>query len=133
MPLELKILQRNAYLEVLVSGKFDRQDAANAFPEVLTTCRLTGLSKVIIDFRAVQGTAGTIEKIVYVLEIEKHYLKYLSSGGQALQIAYVGKAPLITAYQPESAVAESSGLPFRLFHDMNEALAWLELDTAQEP
>jgi len=51
MALDVKIIQHDAFLEVVVTGTYNMRDAIDRFPYVLSTCRLTGLSKVLIDFR----------------------------------------------------------------------------------
>lgn len=125
MSLDVKTNQYEEYLEVIVTGQYDMQDAIDKFPQVLDTCRLSGLSKVIIDFRELQGLPAATEKVIYAFGVEKHYVEHLSSGGQALQVAYVGKAPFVSTYEPGVEIAQSSGLPFRLFENINEAFEWL--------
>ena len=65
MSLNIKIIQHDFFLEVVVTGTYDMQDAINRFPSVLSICRLTGLSKVLIDFRNLSGIPEATEKIIY--------------------------------------------------------------------
>jgi hypothetical protein len=128
MALEIETIQHNDYLEVVVSGPYDFNDAVNKFPYVLDLCRITGLKKVLIDFRKISNEGGGTEKTLYALSVEDFYQKYLNSGGHELQFAYVG--PSISSYEPGMEIAQQSELPFKLFDKRNEALEWLNVKTS---
>ena len=128
MALDVKIVQHDEYLEVLVSGAYGMQDAIDRFPHVLSACRLTGASKVLIDFRELTGIPAATEKVLYAFGVRDHYEKYISTGGQPLRVAYVGKAPLVSTYEPGLQVAQDGKLPFDLFVDISEAYEWLGVD-----
>jgi hypothetical protein len=49
MALDVTFVPHDAFLEVLVTGTYDMQDAIESFPLVLAACRQTGLCKVLID------------------------------------------------------------------------------------
>ena len=125
MALNIKIIQHDAFIEVVVSGAYDMQDAIDRFPYVLSTCRLAGLSKVLIDFRNVTGIPAATEKIIYTFGIQDHYSNYIATGGQALMVAYVGSAPHVSTYEPGLKIAKDSNMPFDLFTDIAEAYKWL--------
>ena len=125
MALNVKIIQHEEFLEVVVTGTYNMQDAAEGFPHVLSTCRQAGLSKILIDFRNLTGTLAATEKVIYTFGIQDHYKNYISTGGQELMIAYVGNAQQVSTYEPEQKIARDNNMPFDLFSDIEEAYEWL--------
>jgi hypothetical protein len=90
------------------------------------TCRLTDLSKVLIDYRKLHGEIFAIQKIIYAQTTIDQYKKHLASGGKKLQIAYAGKAPQVSTYKPGLEFAESEGIKEVIVtDDINEAFEWL--------
>ncbi len=127
MALDVKIIQHDAFLEVVVTGTYDMQDAINRFPHVLSTCRLTGLSKALIDFRDLAGIPAATEKIIYAFGIQDHYDEHISTGGQDLMVAYVGSAPHVSTWEPGLQIAQDSNMPFDLFTNIKKAYEWLSV------
>ncbi len=125
MAVKADIIQRETFLEVIVSGTYDMQDAIREFGLLLSTCRLTGLSKVLIDFRALQGSPAATEKIIYAYGVVERYRDHLASGGNALDVAYLDNPSRAGDYEPGLDVAREAGVPFRLFKDADEARRFL--------
>ncbi len=100
---------------------------------MLVACRDAKVAKVLIDFRKLGGDVHATEKIVYAWKIEEHYRNHLSTGGQNLQIAYVGQSPLVSTYEPGVEIVESMGLPFALFEDSRKAIEWLGVKADVSP
>jgi len=128
MALQVNLIQKPDYLYVEVSGVYEMQDAIYKFPLVISTCRLLGLDKALIDFRQLEGNIAATEKIIYAEGILDHYKLHLSSGGRPLRIAFVGKAPQVSTYEPGIDIANSEGIPFTLTTDLEESLSWLEAE-----
>ena len=129
MSLDIELIKHDQYMEVLVSGIFDVQEAIDKFPAVLSLCRSLQLSKVLVDYRNVKGIPAATEKILYTLKIQNHYEQYISSGGRLLKIAYVGKSPSVSTYEPGMKIVKDNNLPFDLFTDINEAYKWLNVNS----
>ena len=129
MTININIIHNNDYLEFFVTGTYDLIEAINRFPLVLDVCRLTGLTKVLIDFTELQGEGSGTEKCLYAFGIEDHYIKYINSGGHKLQVAYVGSSN--PKYDPGAAIAKSSHLPFKLFDERFKAFEWLQVEKKQ--
>ena len=127
MALDMKVIQHNKYLEIIISGIFDLNDAVDKFPKLLAACRSTGLQNILIDFRAIEGEPKATEKVLYTLGIQNHYQKYISSGGEPLKLAFVGKAPFVSDYEPGEMVAQNENLPFNLYTNIDEAFKWLNV------
>ena len=87
MSLEVEIIQHKAYVDVLVGGEFDLQETIDRFPLVLSACQLSGASKVLIDFRRLNGDIYAIHKMIYAQKIIDQVKNYARTGGKALQLA----------------------------------------------
>jgi hypothetical protein len=125
--LEVRIVQQESHLDVLVWGQYSMEEAIDRFPGVILTCRLTGVDKVLIDYTRLKGDMAAIQKVIYAMEIIDLYEKHLSSRGRPLQIAWVGAPDKVSSYEPGAELAERQGYPFRLFRDTAEAMEWLGL------
>ncbi|MCK5077066.1 MAG: hypothetical protein KAR38_11855 [Calditrichia bacterium] len=125
MALDINIIQHNDYLEIVVTGSYDMNDTIDKFSHVLDICRHTGLAKVLIDFRELQGQGSGTEKSLYAFGIEDLYLKYLNSGGHELKVAYVSL--VVSSYEPGVEIAKETELPFKLFDKQKDAFEWLNV------
>jgi hypothetical protein len=125
MALDVTMTPHDAFLEVVVTGTYDMQDAVDRFLHTLSACRLPGLCKVLIDFRDLTGLPAATERIMYAYEIQDQYYQHLSTGGQELMVAYVGIEPHVGGWDPGLEVAQESDMPFDTFTDIEEAYEWL--------
>jgi len=125
MPLEVETIQHKEYVEAIVSGEYDMQEAVNKFPIVLSACQIAGLSKVLIDFRKLHGDIYAVQKIMYTQQVIDQIKDYFASGGKDLQFAYVGKAPQVSTYEPGLEIVEREGIQGIVTDDIDEALKWL--------
>ena len=123
MVVDVKKIQHSDYLEFVVTGSYDLNEAIDKFLNVLEACGQTGLDKVLIDYRGLQREDSATIKGLYSYGIETHYKNYLESGGHEIQFAYVG--PIVMAWEPGMDVADQSKLPFKLFDNLNDAFEWL--------
>ena len=133
MALNGEFVQHTEYLEIIVTGMYDMEEAIDKFPLVLAACRDAKIAKALIDFRKLGGDVYATEKVMYAWKIEEHYRNHLSTGGQNLQIAYVGQSPLVSTYEPGVEIIESKGLPFALFEDSRKAIEWLGVKADVSP
>ena len=125
MAINLRMEPRGDYLEVCVTGHYETKDALDEFQRVLDACKLSSLSKVLIDFRGMPESSMATDRILYAFGVEGRYLRHLESGGGALRIAYVGSS--LSTYQPGRDLAVRTGLPFQLFDELQAALDWLSV------
>jgi len=125
MSLEVEIIQHKEYVEAIVSGEYDTKEAVNKFPLVLSACQIAGLSKVLIDFRKLHGDIYAVQKIMFAQQAIDQIRNYFASEGKDLQIAYVGKAPQVSTYEPGLEMAEREGMQAIVIEDINEAFEWL--------
>ncbi|NOR10625.1 MAG: hypothetical protein GQ541_03955, partial [Desulfovibrionaceae bacterium] len=67
MGIDIDTIQHNHYLEVVVASSYDFQETIDKFPHVLDICRITGLKKVLIDYKEIQNQGCATEKSLYAL------------------------------------------------------------------
>jgi len=125
MSFKVAIIRHKEYVEAIVSGEYDMQEAVDKFTLVLGACQITGLSKVVIDFRKLHGDIYAVQKIMYTQQVIDKIKNYFASGGKDLQIAYVGKAPQVSTYEPGLEMAEREEIQAIVTDDINEAVEWL--------
>jgi hypothetical protein len=125
MSLEVEIIQHKEYVEAIVSGEYDMQEAVEKFPIVLSSCQIAGLSKVLIDFRKLHGNIYAVQKIMYTHQVIGQVKDCFESRGKDLQFAFVGKAPQVSTYEPGLEIVEREGIQGIVTDDINEAFEWL--------
>jgi hypothetical protein len=125
MGMNVQLVQHNEYLAILVSGTYTTDEAVARFANVLAACELTGLGKVLIDFRQMAGALAATEKIIYGFQISDQYREYSARTNQVIKLAYLGSPPAVSTYEPGLEVAVQSALPVALFTDESKAYEWL--------
>ena len=73
MAVEIEIIEHEAFLEVLVTGVYDLEEAADRTSVILLACRTSGKSKVFIDSTGLIPTTSAVEKVLYVSYLREHY------------------------------------------------------------
>lgn len=130
MSLEVEVIQHEEYVEAIVSGEFDLQDAVDKFPIIIITCKISGLSKVLIDYRKVQGDIFALQKIICSFEAIEQIKVYFASKSRNMQFAYLGKTPQVNSYKPGLELAGKAGIKAIVTVDINEAYEWLGVKAA---
>jgi len=125
MSLELEVIQHKEYVEAIVSGEFDLQDAVDKFQNIIITCKIAGLSKVLIDYRELEGDILALQKIICSFQVIEQIKLYFESESRNIQFAYLGKAPQVSSYKPGLEIAKMEGIQAIVTVDINEAYEWL--------
>ena len=125
MSLEVDIIHHKDYVEAIVSGEYDMQEAIDKFLLIISACQVTGLTKVLIDFRKLHGKIYAVQKIIYTQQVIDKIKNYFASRDKDLQFAYVGKAPQVSTYEPGLEIVEREKMQGILTDYINEAFEWL--------
>ncbi len=128
MGFDVNLVQHDGYLEVIVTGSYDVQEAIDRFPHILSTCRLTGQCNVLMDGRDLESGPRATEKILYAFGIQGHYESYVASGGPPLKLAYLAAPAVVTHWEPALETAQDGNVPVGLFATKDEACEWLGVD-----
>ncbi|MFC1563570.1 hypothetical protein ACFL6G_01480 [candidate division KSB1 bacterium] len=126
MALEVNFIPNTDYLLVNVSGIYDMPGTVDEFALVISTCRKKNHNKVLIDYRQLDGDIAATEKMIYTMKIIDLLKTHYKSGGQQLFIAFLGKIPQISTFEPGADLADQEGWPYILTKDIDEALSWLK-------
>ena len=121
--INVRVEQEATHLEFIVTGTYDLSKAVEKFPLVIMACRQTGLSKALVDYRPLAGEILVTEELLYAYRAGGFYNQHLSSGGQPLKIAFVGKERL--PYKGGEAVGKTYGAEILATSDYQEAVDWL--------
>ena len=125
MSAEQVMIQHKEYIEVLASGVFNLEDAIDYMPSVMHACRLKDLSRILIDYRKLEGNIPAIEKIIFAQETIETYKYHLASRGKELKFAFAGNAPQVSSHKPGLEIAKREGIHAIVTDDINEAFNWL--------
>ena len=121
--LNVGVEQKPDHLVFTVTGTYDINEAIERFPMVLTACRQTGLSRVLIDYRDLDREAWATQDILYAQGVGDFYKQHLSTGGEPIRIAFIGREP--KAWEDGEAIGKEYGLDTLTTTDYNEGLNWL--------
>ena len=116
------------HLLVVVTGEYDLAEAIGSMVLILDSCKITGLTRVLVDYRRMGSASQATEKVIYAMDVGQQYSQYLKSGGHALKIAYLGAASAVGFYKPGLEIARQQNLPIELFTSEKAAYRWLEID-----
>ena len=123
MALKMQCRVEGDCLHVSVSGEYSLGDATATLDEAIDITVASGVSKMLVDYRQMQGRASVLDDYEYAMHFVRQVNgKRISKGLSTLYSAYVGNSS-----QPEFAenVAVNRGMVALATHDMHEALAWL--------
>ena len=121
--LKVEVVQHAEFIEFSVTGTYDLESAIAKFPLVITACRQTGKSKVLINHRDLVGEIMLTQELIYAHRIGEFYQNHLATGGQPLKIAFVGHETLSEAVT--KAIGQTYGLDGIVTSDYQEAIKWL--------
>jgi hypothetical protein len=95
-------------------------DVHALFSRMADTARAAGVSKILVDARAITGPLGTVQQFNYVVVIVEHFRA-------AFKIAFVLNPSLRDPQHFGETAAVNRGVNTRTFEDMEAAYAWLEV------
>ncbi len=119
----IKIVQKNDFLEFIVTGRFELENALSKFHLVIDVCNLTDVRKVLIDYRKLHEVADGIERTFYAFGIENRYKSHIREGGEKIKFAFVGDN--IDVEDPGGQLAELTNFPGKIFDNYNSAVKWI--------
>ena len=116
---------KDGYLHCVVTGDYDLREMIKDFAHIIVSCRRTGQTRVLYDFRQRKGSGSAVERILYAEESLILYIKHLNLSGVALRIAYLGGTDTITNYTPAIDIAKQQNFDAIFTSDLEQALAYL--------
>jgi hypothetical protein len=117
--------QHATYLGVTASGSFDVDMAVKCFDDTLNICRASGTHRVLFNIERLVDYDSAVQRVLFAVQCQQHYQRYLSYGGQALRIAFLDCADKVTSFMPGLELARQNNAPVDHFTDVIAARAWL--------
>lgn len=126
-PLIADIIRYEDHLHVPVVGTFELDAATRILERIIEACRLSGITRVVLDTRGMKGSISATERVLFGLAIAEPYRQYLDSGSQPIQIAIFSTSRRLSPYHPLSESLSNQGLPTRAFVNPAEVTEWLSI------
>lgn len=133
MSMNLDIAREEDILRVRVTGEFKLADANDCLVTVFEAIAQHKLAKVLVDCRQLMGEPTTLERFFHAT-FAVHEMDRFSTAGvyRGTRFAYVGHEPLIDRRRFGETVVTNRGLIVKVSLSEQEALQWLEMETAED-
>ena len=133
MKLILRIGADEGLLYATYSGDFALAEAERTFLQVLEALEQHKVQKVLVDGRAINGEPKTLERFFYGEFVADEVTKLCNQVMcQMPQFAYVLVEPVLDPQRLGETVAVNRRMFVKAFDNLNDALAWLEIDSGHE-
>jgi hypothetical protein len=134
MSIQLEILPEPGLLKVIATGKFSLKEAERTFLEILEAILLHKSGKALVDGRTLAGKPATIERFLYGKFAANSVAMYKARGlSPFTAFAYVLKIPVLDPRRFGETVAVNRGMRVKVFDNVEDAFAWLDLAPATKP
>ena len=128
MGLLYKIEPQPGYLLMTCEGYFEPSLIDQFTNQIIEACKKHRPSNFLIDNRQVEGEMSTMDRYNLSMVSAKKYLDEKLTGRiPSCRFAFVGNHPLVDPKRFGETVAVNRGLNVKVFTDIKEALAWLEV------
>jgi hypothetical protein len=133
MALNFKVEPQTTYLLMTYEGRYEPSLADQITSQVIEACVKNQLPKVLVDIRKVEGQMSTMDRYNLATLAAKKYLDEKLAGKiQSTRFAWVENHPMVDPKKFGETVATNRGLNIKVFTEVKEALAWLEVEPAGE-
>lgn len=101
--------------------------------QIIEACKKHQPSNLLVDFRKVEGQMSTMDRYNLSSVASKKYLdEKLTGKVSSCRFAFLGNHPLVDPKKFGETVAVNRGLNVKVFTEIKEALAWLEVKPTEE-
>ncbi len=113
------------HLAVIVSGTFELDTAVAVLEETLEVSRAGDFRRVLTDMTALNGFESAVLRVLFALQGQERYQRYLAEGGEPLRIAFLGGKNAFSSFMPALQLVRLNRGPVEIFTDRAKAMAWL--------
>lgn len=129
MELAIEVQSAQSYLYIRVLGTYEIERAKALFIDALKAADNSGQSRILIDYREMQGTASTIDNYDYSDFVASYLLeRQLDEERPQLRLAYVGSGINFDPSRFAETVAVNRGVEVLNTDNMEAAIEWLQGD-----
>jgi hypothetical protein len=131
MGMDVDIQQEEGFLNVRVTGRFSLEEANNGLIRMFEAVARHGTTRVLVDCRELQGSITTMENFDHASFGAEMIDEFSQRGvSKATRFAYVTVGAFSDPDKFAENVAVNRGLDVRTFDNIDDALRWLEIDSA---
>ena len=130
--MDLALRNSRDYLTAIFSGEFTLDEAERTFLELVEAVERYQASNVLVDGRTVSGEPSTMDRFAYG-DFVSSAVAGLRVGpqGRPPRFSYVLEEPVLDPHRLGETVAVNRGMNVRVFDNINDALAWLGVASAE--
>lgn len=124
-----RIIVRERYLYVIITGRFDLGEAKRSFLQIMEAVNRNAAIKVLIDGRELSGEPTVIERYLYG-EFAAHIATWAEDKvrpERRPQFSYALVHPTLDPKRLGETVAANRGMKVGAFDNLPEAATWLGL------
>ncbi len=134
MGMIVEISAESGFLRVVATGQFSLKEAKRTFLEVIDAVARNKCEKVLFDGRELKGEPETIERFYYGEFAAQAVARYTKRGvSRVPQFAYVLEEPVLDPRRFGETVAANRGMFVKAFDNLEDALGWLGIASANNP
>ena len=133
MSMMLKMSAESGYLHVGAAGTFSLAEAKRTFIEMLEAVARNKVGKVLFDGRGLAGSPKFMERFYYGKFVAETVAQFGARGvSPATEFAYVLEVPMRDLGRFGENVARNRGMRVMTFDNLNDALGWLSIVSANK-
>jgi hypothetical protein len=125
-PLSTEIILEEGFIRIIAIGHYSLQNANNLFKLSIDSAMLHGKRNVLVDVTKVEGNIPFFDRFQFAEFLANYKAEHALT--EVDRIAVVGEEPIVHSNRFGETVAVNRGVNLRVFTDMGEALAWLNLN-----
>ena len=131
MSMKLEISPEPGFLRADAVGEFSLGEAKRTFLEILDAVAKLKANKVLFDGRGLAGKPETMERFYYGEFVAKSVAEFANRGvSRATKFAYVLEHPVLDPRRFGETVAVNRGMSVKTFDNLEGALQWLRVESA---
>jgi hypothetical protein len=117
------------FIRATVTGKYDPGVAVSAFELLLTAFKLHDCYSAVINVINDAAAEHAIEKVHYSMNIQSRLVELPKELRDRIKLAYVLNEKNELIWNPGLELAVDAGINIKVFHDEDEAVAWILANT----
>lgn len=135
MSIELELVRHAGYLEFIVRGEYEIEDAKQAFSRLVKMWTAEQISRALVDIRplVMPGPVSVRERFEFAQAAARVGIDARARGLVVTQAVFLGTEQQIDPRRFGVVVALNRGAKARATTDEAEALAWLTAEETQQP
>ncbi len=123
MALGYEVKKEQGFIHVVAESVLTTEAVENFCEKVPKIARESGISKVLVDCRAITQSISKAERIEYSINIAEHF--------KGIKVAVVADTPFRDPELYGETIARERGAQLRVCTNMAEAFFWLDIEQDQ--